>query len=237
MKNTTHGRMLEKSLLCLSFCLLLFGGKELAAQDFRQALLEMRKEYAQAEQLHIRMEVQVFEQKDASDPLYQQEVDIRKNGQHYLYKFGSNEMLLNDRFQLMVDKNTKEISWTKRTLQEEAALEGMMKFDLDSILSFYSVPEYVGGDADSDHYRIVQKEGLVGQIDLFLNKQTKMLSKMEYQYQGGQFISVQFKAFNTQAVFPEGTFDEASYIRREKGQIKGAGEYRGYNVLETETSI
>ena len=77
-------------------------GESVDAQDFKQALKDMQEEYATTDQLHIVMDVQVFEKETASRPFFQETVDIRKDGINFLYKFGANEMLMNAHYLIRV---------------------------------------------------------------------------------------------------------------------------------------
>lgn len=221
------------SLLLLGISL--FCGTALVAQDFKQALQDMRKAYEEAEQMHIEMDAQVFEEIGTSQPYYQETVEISKDGVNFLYKYGSNEMLMNEQYLIMVDKNAREIALNKRHLKEEAKMQEFVQFDMDSILNFYETPEFLGKENGNSHFRISQKKGPVAQVDLFLNDQTKMLNKMEYRYHEGQFVSILFKAFDLNPTFRNGAFHESQYIIKENESLKASAFFRGYKVLETES--
>lgn len=192
----------------------------------------MQKEYEQSDKLHIVMMVKVFEEKASDTPYYQEKVDIKKDKLSYHYRFGATEMLMNHKYLIMVDRNATEIVYSKRDQKAEVSMKSLVQFGLDSILGLYEIPAYLGTQHGVSHYRIIQKAGPVDQIDLFINTQTNLLKKMEYQYREGHFVSILFEAFNKQPKFSEATFDERQYVRGENGRFKGAGDFNQYTISE-----
>jgi outer membrane lipoprotein-sorting protein len=203
-----------------------------AAQDLKNALLDMQKQYEGMSGLHIKMDVEVYENKVAKTPYFEMDVDIKKQGENYLYKYGSNDMLLNQKYLIMVDHQTKEIILNDRDRTSEEALKKNFQFNLDSIMIFYKDIQYVGKQNAIQHYKLVQKKGMVRNIDMYINENTKLLSKMEYEYTNKQFVSITFKAFEKDPSFDEGLFSEKEYLLGSRNTFLPSQKYKGYEILK-----
>lgn len=212
--------------------LLSFGFQRASAQHLNQALQDLRKQYAQSDQLRILMQIQAFERPQSDEPYYHDKAEIRKSGNKYLYKFGGTEMLMNAKYLIVVDKDAAEMVCSKHNLKTEADFKDQVTVNIDSILTFYDHPEYLGRAKSIDHYRVFQKKGAINQIDLFINAQTNLLHRIEYHYRDKQFVVIDFDIFDMRPSFPANTFDESQYVAVEKGKMKVSDAYKKYSIVE-----
>lgn len=209
-----------------------FGFQRASAQDLNQALQDLRKQYAQSDQLRMVMQIQAFEKPQSDAPYYHEKAEIRKSGNQYLYQFAGTEMLMNAKYLIVVDKNAAEMVCSKRNLKTEADFKDQAKVNIDSILTFYDHPQYLGRTKSIDHYRVFQKKGAIGQIDLFMNAQTNLLHRIQYHYRDKQWVVIAFDVFDMRPSFSSNTFDEAHYVAVEKGKMKPSAAYKKYSIVE-----
>ena len=201
-------------------------------QDLKEELIKMKEQYGDMSSLHVVMLVSVFDEQTASSPYYKEKVEIKKQDESFLYVLTGNEMLLNKKYMVMVDKSEKQIVWSERDPQAETAWRQGLSFDLDSILSYYHQATWLKTENGIAHYSVLQKEGPVDWVYLFIDTNTHLIHKMEYHYKNDQFVSILFKEFKTHPVFTEATFDEKRYVVNERGEFKASGVFRQYRVTE-----
>lgn len=212
--------------------LLLLSG-QLMAQDLKQALVKMRTLYEQSDKFHIVMRIQAFEHDQVATPYYDEKAEVMRSGDNYISRFGGNDMLMNETYFLMVDKRAHEIVCSPRNLKAERdTFKDLVKMSLDSILSLYHEPRYLGRNNKTDQYEIIQKRGPINLIGLSINSETNILSEMKYHYRDKQVVAITFEIFDVRPVFATGTFDEAQYIAKAKGKTMPAPAFRKYTITD-----
>jgi len=182
------------------------------AQDFAKAIRGMRNEYDKSKSFEIVMDIVVYDSAQTTTPYYQEIIEIKRDGDNYAYQTGDNEMLLNDRYLIMVDKSAKQISYSQRDLNAEKALQQNFQFNLDSILRSYDNVKFIGTEGDADHFLIREKKGPIDEIHFFITRQGFVLRKMEYKYHAGQHVSLRFSRFDEKPIFHSETFSESKYM-------------------------
>lgn len=217
--------------------MLLAAGTLAQAQDLKAVLAQMREQYSNAEKFKVSMTIQAFDNDQQRNAFYKAEANILRDGNKYLYRFGANEMMMNDRYRIMVDWGTGEMIYDKRNMKAEAdALTGGAPLSLDSIFRFYETPEYIGNHNDIDHYRVKQKKGPIDQVDLYIRKSWNVLHAISYHYRDKQYVHITFETFDLKPSIETQTFDEKRYIVSEKGKLKGVGPYKNLAVLDATKS-
>ncbi len=225
--NADTMRKLQKVMLVLLVLL----SQQALSQSFKERLQLMQKEYSALQNIHMRMTIQVFENDKGDKPFYNEEADIKKQDQYYHYEFGGTNMLMNSKYIVMVDKGSREIVCSKRSLKAEAKFgSDPFRVNLDSILMFYESRDFVGKQVDDEHYKLLQKKGAVKQIDLFINSKLNVLSRIEYRYEDQHYVVIQFTLMEKQPVFEESTFDESQYFITQKGKFRVANAFAGYHL-------
>ncbi|HEY3402431.1 MAG TPA: hypothetical protein VGK59_03530 [Ohtaekwangia sp.] len=218
----TQLRIIILTLVC--------AGAQTQAQDFKQVVMQLQEKYRQMNNMHIVMDVAVFTKTNPADVHYQLQVDIKKEGEKYLYRFGSNDMLMNEKYLIMVNRAEKEIVYTTRDVKNEAAMRKSFKFNIDSILSFYKEPKYLGIQNGITHFQLDERNGDVKTIDLFVWNETGLLESISYEYNTGQVASIRFRVFDTAPRFETLTFDETHYITRANNGMLPASAFKGFNI-------
>lgn len=203
----------------------------LCAQSFKDRILSMQSEYKKMERAHIKMEVNVFLNENTKQPYFKEVADVKRQYENYHTEFGSTKMLVNKNFIIMVNKASSEVVCTRRSGEElNNFVNDPFNASLDSILSFYGDPVFLGNKNDQEHYKLNQKSGNIKQIDLYINSKTNLLSKLEYRYDDGHFVSTIFTLMDTNPVFATAVFDEKQYIVLDKGKFSVSPAYKGYRL-------
>lgn len=200
-------------------------------QSFKERALMMRKEYRDLDSVHIAIDVQVFEDENATTSFYREEADIQKQASNFVYKLSALQMLMNERYLVMVDRSSKEILCSPRSPKDEEKFSDTYRENLDSMLSRHEDPEYVNREGAVEHYRMIQKKSAIRQIDVFLDTQKNVLTKIEYRYTDGHYVVIRFSIFDIHPVFIRDAFSEERYFARENGRFRAVSPFQGYRVV------
>lgn len=202
----------------------------LQAQDFGQLLKEIRDDYARSQALLIAMEITVYDSAHAAMPYYQQLVDIKREGNNYWYRMEEHEMLMNDKYLIVVDNRARQISCSKRSVAAENGLQKQFQFDLDSLLKYQEVPILAGSHDGLQHYVVNQKIGPIEKIHFYIQSQSHTLKQIDYKYREGQYVTIRFIIFNKQPLFEAGTFSEAKYVVMDEKKLVVSRYFKGYGL-------
>lgn len=214
--------------ILIAYCL---GPLQTKAQDFKQALLNMRQQYEASENMHIEMQVTVFDDSTASDPFFQKKAMIKRQNDSYYQVFDNMEMLMNAKAIIVVNKEAKTIVCNPRNLAAEEQVKDPFQLNLDSIMNFYEAPKLLSSEAGVDRYSVRQKQGPIGKVELAIDTERNQLLKLAYYYVQGQYVEIDFLVFDNQVQFPENTFSETKYFSWREDQLKASSAYKGYQIL------
>jgi len=224
-----------KKPICFTLLIVVFWIST-SAQDFKKAVAEARTEYEKLDRLHAVVQVQAYEDESAKTSYYYQQGDIKRDHLNYCYTFGVNDMLMNDKYLIVVDKDAREISLSKVDQEKTKQLiQDPIKSSFDSLSKYYEKPVYKGRFQNTDQYSIAPKQGYLTKLDIFFNVGTKLIQKILYHYQEGQLVAVEFLKMDTQPVFDQTIFNENRYVVFGKNGVpQTAGQFKGYHVSRVE---
>lgn len=201
------------------------------SQSFKDRLAAMQSEYTKLENVHIKMEIKVFENERKTQPYFNEVADIKRQAERYHSQFGATSLLVNSDFVVMIDKASKEIVCTKRSSKDASVVpDDPFNASLDSILSYYGDPILISKNADQEHYQLNQKNGAIKQVDLFINSRTNLISKLEYRYDDAHYVAITFMLIEKNPTFRADAFDEKQYVILDKGKLKVSPAYVGYHL-------
>jgi outer membrane lipoprotein-sorting protein len=209
---------------------LMLAARLLPAQEFQQWVEQMRKQYENVERLHVVMNVNVYPDEQTKKSAFQMKVDIKKDRENYLYRYGASDMLMNEKFLVMVDRDARQIVLSQRDLKSEAAVRKNFQFNLDSLLKFQNDMKYIGVANGLKQFRWNPKRGEVTALDLYVDEQSLWLRRMVYTYVSHQVASIDFVVFDKQPVFSDGTFAEQQYVLIGKNRLQPAERFKQYQV-------
>lgn len=199
------------------------------AQDFKALIYKMKNEISAGSKLQVVMRVSVFDTKDSAQPYYEEVVDIRKDGDNYWYNFDDKEMLLNGQAMIMVDRQSRQINYSKRDVKAEKQFYEAVKFDLDSILSTYGEFGFMGNVNGVEHYVVNESKGPISKIHFYISTDA-ILKKIEYEYSEGPFASINFLLFDGNPSFDSLTFSENRIVEKIEKKLYPSKYYRNYKL-------
>jgi len=175
------------------------------------------------------MKVDAYNGKSSQNPFYSQRADIKRFGTNYCYRFDKTEMLMNDKYLILVDYENKEIVCSKRNVKGETEFFTPMNFDLDSMLSVYGHPKLVGTNGSVVNYQFNQHSE-IHTIDLFIDSVKVELNKIVYHYEDGQVVIIRFEKFDTNPQIDEGDFKEDRYVVKVEGALRPSTAFLNFSI-------
>jgi len=201
------------------------------SQDFKQRLLAMRAESAGSDKLKVEMEIKVYDNPQTKTPFFNQTAVVKRQGQNYFYRISGTEMLMNEKYLLMIDEPARQIICSERSVKQESKFVDPLTANLDSILNLYQTPILIDDSGeDTEHYQIAFNLASIKSIDLYIDKQENWVKRIAYVYEDSQLAVITFTMFDRNPAFAEHEFDEAQYILIEKGRMKTTPKYSRFNL-------
>ncbi len=232
--------LLIKSAFTNSMFRLLFAGMigcsfVTSGQDLKRSLEKMRRTYENVVALHVVMDITVYEDSLQSVPYFSERAEIMRDDKKFHYRFAANEMLLNEKYLVMVDNASREIVLNQKDFGADSLLMDIMPLvSLDSIFKVLGTPVFFGKKDSLDHYRIKREDGLIDSLDIFLDEQRGFIHEIAYRYSDGQFARIIFNVFDVSPVFRDNSFDERNYFTRVNGKLAGTQTYKNYSIITAE---
>ncbi|MEJ1241752.1 hypothetical protein WBG78_26645 [Chryseolinea sp. T2] len=226
--------MLKRRTILFVSLLMLATGTTTVAQDFKTVFAAMKEKHEHMNRFHVVMTVEAMDG-EKEKPFYSERFEMKKDDNHFLYGLSNSVVLLGDRHVIEIDKATESIVVNKRDIKIEKSLTRQIRFNLDSILTSYESPTYLGEKNGQYSYRLAVKEGSVNTIDLDVNKTSGLLSRIQYRYRDGQLVNIVFDVFDTQPVFAANTFSEDKFLVQEKGALQPVGDYKNFRVINVDS--
>ena len=190
------------------------------------------KERMQASgKMHVIMKVRAFSKEDGTRPFYELKAEVMKDSTNYYSQMGDTDMLMNATFLVMVDHRARQIVWNKSTPVALRELKDPMTTNIDSLLMVFGKASYDSNDKELDHYRIVHANGSIRQTDMYFNKASNLLTRIEYTYQSSQRVYIEFERFDLQPAFNAEIFSERKYLNVINGKWKAAPNYSNYQII------
>jgi outer membrane lipoprotein-sorting protein len=203
------------------------------AQSFKDVIAKVKSTYSQSEQYHMSMQIKVYESAAAKSPFHTQKIEIQKDKENYLYQLTDSDMLMNEKYFLMVNKATRDITLRARSQKDEQLIKTASFPDMDSLLKVSGTPELISKENQVLHYRLDQKQGDIEFIDIFVSAKDFILKNLQYHYRSKQFVKIEFTRIDIHPAFSENTFSESHYITAAgKGKFKGTGPYQSYSIQQ-----
>lgn len=201
--------------------------------DYKDVIAGIQKRYGSIENVHIVMNIGVFQNAASTKPVYQQSVEIWRNGQNYLCRMNEQDMLMNEKYSVLVDKMGKEIICSSRNVGEEV-FKDPLRANLDSLFSYFGRPAFIGRKDNIDHFRLTFTKGDIRELNLFVSNDSKLLTRVDYVYKDKQYARIDFPVFDTQPIIAAGIFDEAQYISITKNGVQPSKKMSYYRVVNAE---
>lgn len=206
------------------------------AQDFTSAIEGLHNKYKSAEKMHISMSVNAYVTAQSQQAFYHEKVIIDRDGVNYRCKLTGTEMMMNDKYIIAVDHQSRQIILNKRNVEDEASFYKQANFNLDSIFQFYEGGKFEGSENGVNRFSVIQKTGAVQKIDLFIHQQSGHLRGINYVYKTGQFITIAFDEFELTPTFAKEKFNEQQFIHKSGKSWQPSASFSGYRVVNVDDS-
>lgn len=204
----------------------------LTAQNFQERIQKVRDGYGNTNKLHVEMTIHIYENAQQRAPVHTEHATVKRDGTRYRYTYSSMEMLMNEKYTILVNLPERVISLAKRDVKGEGKFfKQPASFDLDSILRFYEEPVLVKVQEELEHYRVHQKEGQVKTVDLYIDARRNKLTRMDYVEKEGAYTVIEFNVLDTAPNFDEHEFVESNYILAVKDNVKPSPRFSGYRII------
>lgn len=204
-------------------------GKLAFAQEYKHDFEALRKKNSNASKMHIVMRVDAYNEQSSQVPFYSQKANIKRLGTNYSYRYDNTEMLMNDKYLILVDYENREIICSSRDVKGESEFFAPMNFNVDSMLSVYGYPKLVGRDGSVVNYQFNQNNE-IQTIDLFIDSVKVELNKIVYRYSDGQVVIIRFEKFNINPQLDESDFEEDSYVIKVEGKLRPSPTFANFSI-------
>jgi outer membrane lipoprotein-sorting protein len=225
-----------KNTRLLSVSLLILVASECWSQDFRQAMEQLQKKYQNAENFRIRMSVDVFGAKGNERSFYRDKITITKRGTSFRHHLSGMDMVMNDKYIVVVDHSSKKIIINKRDVKGEAKFYKQVRFNMDSMLQFYEDARLETTLNNINKFSATQKIGPIGKVEFFIAKGSTDLKQINYSYRAGQWATIIFDEFELSPTFNMNEFDEQQFVRKTGKSWQPANTLAGYKVVKADDS-
>ncbi|MEL6865411.1 MAG: hypothetical protein AAFP19_13380 [Bacteroidota bacterium] len=214
-------------------------GMEGIAQDYKADLEKMYRIYEKATDVYMKMRIRAYTNEQPTQALFEKKATIRKQGNNYLYDLDDSRMLINDRYQVIVDRSEKMILLEKREAEPEQQLGQWRTPELDSILSKHPNVEYKGIEEGGKCYVVEDGEQMIKKVKVIIDQDSGLLKKLTYWYndqfylQQNGFVIIDFKEANVNPEFAENTFSESQFIQKKDKEFLPVSTYKNYEIVNT----
>jgi outer membrane lipoprotein-sorting protein len=203
------------------------------AQSFKATVQQMQQALESSHQFQIEMTIQVFSSEKTQRPLFSQKARLFRNADNFFYELGDQDMLVNDKYFLKVNKTKRNMVCRPRQKAADQDLRQHAFQNIDSLLRMKQAPVLVEVNEGLQHYRLEQKEGMIKQVDMFFSTQDGLMRRLLYRYRNGQFARIEFGRFDLHPTLPADLFNENRYLIPAKGKkFQGVGPYRQFAIYQ-----
>ena len=202
----------------------------IAQPDFRQRIETIREQYKGATEIEVIMDISVFERKGDQEPIYQERAIVKKSQDKYFYHLSGLEMLMNEKYLVLINEKQRLITCSRRDKESEMELSNAIPVSLDSLLRFYGTPRFIDAQNGVEHFSVAHGDGDIKQSDLFIEVLSGALKKIEYRYEGGQFAVIDFLRFSRSPDFTPDEFAEQKYFSENGGVLRLSDNYSRFRL-------
>lgn len=215
--------------------LLLFMACSASGQNFKSEIETIKKSFENTNALHLVMKIQIFDDSVSAKASFIEKVDIKRQENNFRYVMNAYEMLMNETYLIVVNKDASELMYTVRDLKTEKLLQSQFNLNMDTVFNILGTPEFVAKKGNADHYVLKRKTGSIRQIDFFLNKEKKIMERVEYRYRENQVVFIEFELFDAAPAFDDKTFVTSNYLIFSGREIKTSPAFANYKIIQSET--
>lgn len=211
-----------------------FSCQWLFAQNIQQDLHQMYKAYKNLNTFSSDIKIYIQEAENESYNLFQ-EGKVRKRGQDFFVQLGNVVHLQNQHGKLTINHEHQQIGYIEYTEADAKETEIVQTFE--DLLKQQDITKFkfVGIENGQKHYHLTQKNKMIEQIELYINKETFLLEQLEYNYNevlmnGYQKVRILYERNTLQPIFKKNQFSENTYLKKRNGIISLHPAYAKYSL-------
>ncbi len=226
-------------IVSTAFILLVFisGGY---AQDLKSDIIQMNTYYKITDKIGLETKVNIYN--SAGGKVSTQRMELKRNGNNFVYKVDNTEMLVTKDYVIMVNNLEKNIMVRGIDPKEwEIIHNTTYKVNMDSVIEKYDSVKFERTEENLKHYTIYSSKKLIKKTDLWLDGETGRISKMVYLYNQKLYkeigkVEIFFMVLPNDFLNDKKLFQEARIIVRQGNDYKTAQEYSKYklNIVNNE---
>jgi len=229
-----------EKILFLNIVIVLFFRFSSFCQDYKQEIIKINKAYENINGVVIDAKLQLYNSFTSTAPIEDQYLNIHRKGNNYIYRMGTSEIIRNDIYFLLVDKNNRVIVLDSASKQHDEP-QYLMLSRLDSTLGSYKKVQLT--NINSTTSRLIFTPGIesVDRFEVLYNKNTYFIEKIIFflhvNNESGSGVNearveISYTRFSKNISFPQNEFSVSRYIKL-KGKnavlLPAYADYKLYN--------
>lgn len=204
----------------------------LPAQDAKEDLTRLYKNFDGLANLYFELENKVVKGNEVG---LEQKGKIYKKGAYYYYQLDQYQVLVNQRYILVIDDQRKSIVCRDWNKDKAAQLQSQKMPSVEDIMERYATVTYKGQKDGYKQYTFENNREMIQKIDLFIDQESGFIKKAIYHYHSssaaaGAQLQMSLPVIQTQPTFPKGLFSERQFIREQNGKLLPATRYAQYTI-------
>lgn len=214
----------------LFFAILLFPAVG-HGQGYFDRVLKFYHTYVASDSMAAELTVDVYQSSGKSTPTYSTKASVYKSKGNYFSKMGETEMLLNNRYMVLIDHSAKEIVCSVRNDQTNINIAGEpIKSQIDSLMKRNKKLVMVDSTAERISYRADFDFGPISQVLVSFDPATDALTYVEYSYRNNMVAKIRFKRIEKKLEMADDLFNEERYLVVSGSRAVPNGRFKSYSV-------
>lgn len=211
------------------------------AQDLTADMKFVHEQLKNPASLHVVIDTHVLaDDDDGMTEQRREHTEIKiKNGKYLCITPGF-EMLINDKYIVLVQNEEQEMlfskndgAYVKKQRDAIASMPFVAKPEVNDEIRFNGIRDGLKS------YTVINSKGVIKRGDLWFDAQTGMLQKTEYEYtadspMGASKVITEFKVLDPKAVISDDDFRESTYVDLTGGVAKAAQRFKNYTFTHIE---
>lgn len=230
-------------IVIFSFCGL-FLGQYVFAQDAKKAFTKVNETFSKYDKISYNITYNYYQFTKDKKPYESLTGVFKKDGNRSYSKVGSSELLVNDKYRVIVDNESKHLVIENRPI---VVSQQQLVVDLDSVLKECKsiTVKKVGSE---EIYSLTFDTGFFdySKLDITVDASKNFITKIVFhlvETADGDLITNQprleiiISGYNTSPVFSKGFFSETNYVKiDDKGNVSLIKNFSSYTLLNNKVA-
>lgn len=202
------------------------------AQSAKEDLTRMYELYHGVKDIYLEVENKTYK---GDKVMASQAAKIYKKGGSYLYEMGKVSMLVNKKYILLVNHESRMMVCNKWTKAKATELEKMAVPSMEDLLSKYPTVNYLGRSGGQKHYSFENSKQALSKIEVFFEQKTGAAKRTVYHrnpklVKGDIKMELLIEKLELNPSFSAQTFSEKQFIQEQGGKLRPSSRYKNYTI-------